>query len=99
MESSLHPHISFLGDGMAKYVLMNLETGEFSNTWDDTIQGSVVDEKYMEYLKKAPQWKLIKFECVNDVNFEFCHLMRIVTNDIELNKRRTSKRFRKLYRN
>jgi hypothetical protein len=57
-----------------KYVWLNLNTGEFSDSF-------VLDQKEVnrlcQFAKNEPLWKLIKFECVNDPDFEFTGLMRI----------------------
>lgn len=62
----------------AKYVWLNLNTGEFSNAWDKETNDKYIDEEVLEQAKKD-NYKLIKFECLNDENFEFYNLMKIVT--------------------
>lgn len=54
-----------------KYVWLNMETGKFSNSW--------VDEDDLETLIdfKDSTWKLIKYSCLNDDDFEFYKMMRL----------------------
>lgn len=63
-----------------KQVWLNMNTGEFSNSWvkgeDEFIQ-NVINER----LDKQPNgWKLIEYICPNDDSFEFFNLMQIMTN-------------------
>ncbi len=61
-----------------KYVWLNLNTGEFSNSWDektqqclgDTINNELKDESYKGC-------KMIKYECLNDTDFEFYNKMKL----------------------
>ena len=59
-----------------KYVWLNLETGEFSNSWDEKIHERIthIEEDLKEV--KSP-WKLIEYTCLSDKNFEFCNLMKL----------------------
>jgi len=58
-----------------KFVWMNVSTGEFSNSWFD---GECGDVDY-DTLKIATKdhWKLIKFQCINEPEFEFNNLMKL----------------------
>ena len=64
-----------------KRVWLNLNTGEFSESWT---AGTIVD-KFLsedEIANSAKRgWKLIEYNCVNDENFELCDLMQIVTSN------------------
>lgn len=60
-----------------RYVWLNLNNGEFSNSWDES-QQKYVDEEMIEKARKD-NWKLIKYECLSDQEFEFYNLMKIVT--------------------
>lgn len=64
-----------------KYVWLNLETGEFSNSWDEKTHETVFTENE-PLIKNAAKnnWKLIKYQCINDEKFELYDIMRIVTN-------------------
>jgi len=65
-----------------KMVWLNIETGEFSNSWDDkeydgTDAGSTCSrEQLIKDAGKGP-WKLIKYECLNDEDFDFYNAMRL----------------------
>ena len=66
-----------------KYVWLNLKDGTFSNSWDGSesyITKSKEDfEKEMIKLAEDndPYWKLIKYECISDSDFEFFNLMKL----------------------
>lgn len=70
---------------MKKFVWLNMNNGEFSNSWNekDYAQNSIVWEtinKELEELKIAPNgWKLIEYTCKNDETFDFYNKMKIVT--------------------
>ena len=59
-----------------KLVWLNIETGEFSNSWSDGEHGTSKEE-LSKFTSSDSKWKLIEFECLNDRDFEFTHLMRI----------------------
>lgn len=62
-----------------KYVWFNLDDGTFSETWngeDHCLSG----KDLADTLDGCPGAKLIRYECLTDTNFEFCHLMKVVTN-------------------
>lgn len=61
-----------------RYVWLNLNNGKFSCSWGEEHQ-KIVDEEMLEKAKRD-NWKLIKYECINDESFEFYDLMKIVTN-------------------
>lgn len=65
-----------------KYVWPNLNTGEFSNTWDQKTMDAVGVGEDEATLRKSAQsgWKLIKYECLNDESFEFYNMMKVITN-------------------
>lgn len=73
-----------------KYAWLNVQNGEFSNTWcrNDFPFGDLSSESEEEFQQKMENFveehhknqkniKLIKFECVNDSDFEFTSLMKI----------------------
>lgn len=67
---------------MAKYVWINLTTGEFSNSWDLSFMSSrfETEEEMIKDLtgkNHPPEWKLIKYECLTDSEFEFYNLMKL----------------------
>lgn len=63
---------------MKKYVWLNIETGKFSNSWNEEEHDKFFTGKELEeHHKKNPTWKLISYECLTDVNFEFVHHMTI----------------------
>jgi|AntRauTorcE11898_2_1112593.scaffolds.fasta_scaffold33286_3 hypothetical protein len=65
---------------MKKYVWLNLDTGEFSNSWDEEMHKATFDDDsdlYEWMTTNDSRIKLICYECPNDENFEFCNLMRL----------------------
>lgn len=63
-----------------KYVWLDLNTGEFSNTWDDAEMLKEVEfqlDSLIEAFQHAPGWKLIEYTCLSDEAFEFNGLMKI----------------------
>lgn len=64
-----------------KYVWLNMNTGEFSNSWDEETHDGLLDffESNLEDSTNNG-WKLIKYECLNDDDFDFYSMMKIVTN-------------------
>lgn len=66
-----------------RYVWLFLDTGEFSNSWTER------EHEFLEKLLEDNEnykiglnddhrpVKLIKYECLNDENFEFYHQMRL----------------------
>lgn len=62
-----------------KYCWLNIETGEFSNSWDHVSHDELgVDlvERIINH-HKSDCWKLIKFECLTDEKFEFTIHMKL----------------------
>ena len=60
------------------YAWLNIETGKFSNSWTEEEHKKYFDEKTIaEHFEQQPHWKLIRYECVNDKNFEFIHHMKL----------------------
>jgi hypothetical protein len=63
---------------MKKYCWLNIETGKFSNSWNEKDHKKYLDDKTIEEQTKLhPEWKLICYECINDKNFEFIHHMKL----------------------
>lgn len=63
---------------MSKYVWLNLNTGEFSNSWGEQVHSQ--DTSYFNNVDKESHWKLIKYDCLTDSEFELYDRMKIVTN-------------------
>lgn len=59
-----------------KYVWLNLQTGEFGNSWDEESHQEHAPE-YYENIDPASAWKLIRYDCLTDENFEFLDLMQL----------------------
>jgi hypothetical protein len=61
-----------------KYVWLKPD-GSFSNSWSDEEHSKHDDIFNDEDLKKAQQenWRLIKYECKNDDDFEFYNMMKL----------------------
>lgn len=62
---------------MRKQVWLNLQTGEFSNSWGEDEHGGIVVQELIQSADKECGWKLIEFECLNDPGFEFTINMRL----------------------
>ena len=62
-----------------KLVWLNIQTGEFSNSWCEKEYENIDDCSLAALIKGASKgpWKLIKYECINDEEFELSHMMRI----------------------
>lgn len=62
-----------------KQVWLNVETGEFSDSWPSKKYD--IAKKAGDLLEKVSiydsKWKLIEYECKNDEKFEFNKFMRI----------------------
>lgn len=58
---------------MTRYVWLNTQTGEFTSSWDEETHEEV---KHL-LGTDSDEWKLIKYTCETDQNFEFNNLMRI----------------------
>lgn len=65
---------------MKRYVWLNLNTGEFSNSWDSKNHELLTKggDTWMDAISKG--WKLIEYTCLNDETFELYNKMKIVTN-------------------
>lgn len=62
-----------------KYVWINTHTGEFSNSWNGKEHLSANLEQDKEHLKEASSsgWKLLKYNCINDKEFEFKNYFKL----------------------
>lgn len=58
-----------------KYVWLNLETGKFSNSWDEKTHQDFFEKRNTHGVDT--KWKLIKYECLNDEDFEFYNMMKL----------------------
>lgn len=67
-----------MDDEVFRYVWLNLNNGEFSNSWNKD-QQKYIDEEMIESARKD-NWKLIKYQCLTDDDFEFYNMMRIISN-------------------
>ena len=58
-----------------KYCWLNKQDGRFSGSWkeEDT---KLIDKEILDIATKD-NWRLIKFQCINDDDFEFNHLMQL----------------------
>jgi hypothetical protein len=55
------------------YCWLDINTGKFSNTWDEK-QHEIVDDEMLE-IAIRDNWKLIKYVCLTDNAFEFSSSM------------------------
>lgn len=63
---------------MKRYVWLNIQTGKFSDSWDQETHNRCFQAGEVEtFTKEHPEWKLIHYECLTDTNFEFMNLMVI----------------------
>jgi hypothetical protein len=63
---------------MKYYVWLNLENGQFSNSWTQTEHDKYFPHPDLEeHHKDNPMWKLIIYECLSDKDFMFTRLMTI----------------------
>lgn len=60
-----------------RYVWLDLNTGTFSNSWDEEMQELVSAD--MQQHARTNNWKLIKYQCLNDEDFSFYNLMQVMT--------------------
>ncbi len=58
-----------------RYVWLNLITGEFLNSWEGKDQTLLVEKDFQDVKYKG--WKLIKYQCLNDNEFEFYNMMKL----------------------
>lgn len=64
-----------------RYVWLNINTGEFSDSWDEethqkAFSPALNGEKLLSDAKERGG-KLIKYECLNDEDFEFYNKMKL----------------------
>jgi len=70
-----------------RYVGLNINDGTFTNSNSqaehETINAAMgyTDESLAASYNRMPGCKLIKYECLNDPDFEFCNLMKLMTHD------------------
>lgn len=64
-------------DRNVRYVWLNMNTGEFSNSWSQEEHDSCTTPPEELLSDEHDGWKLIKYECVNDPDFQFYNLMRL----------------------
>ena len=70
-----------------KYCWLNIQTGQFGGafTKEECGEEHLTDEDFESQMLKdneimgydPPLWKLIKFECMNDKDFEFIDKMKL----------------------
>lgn len=58
-----------------KYVWLNINTGKFSNSWDEKTYNDAKKRGLFDNI--SPGWKLIKYESLNDSEFEFYNMMKL----------------------
>jgi hypothetical protein len=63
---------------MIRYVWYNIADGTFSDSWADDEYSDEQLQDAIDHSKEnlsTPTWKLLRYECVNDNDFEFSKLM------------------------
>lgn len=68
-----------------KYFWLNINTGEMSDGFTEQDVIKYLDEEILAIATKNG-FKLIKYECVNDENFEFYSRMAITTKKVKNGK-------------
>lgn len=60
-----------------KYVWLDIDSGKFSNSWDEKMhEYAALSESDLSHAKKN-NMKLIKYEVLNDDSFEFMNQMKL----------------------
>jgi len=62
---------------MKQYVWLNLNTGEFSNSWNESDHKKYNVERLLDDSDNKSGWKLIEYTCLNDDNFYFYNKMKL----------------------
>lgn len=61
-----------------RYVWLNIENGEFSNSWtEEEYSSSCFSVNELAKDAKGSSFKLISYECLSDEKFEFNRFMKI----------------------
>ena len=61
-----------------KLVWHNVETGEFSDSWDEYPEKHPLhSSRLMESANPKGPWRLLRFECLTGQEFEFSHRMKL----------------------
>lgn len=72
--------------GTIRMVWLNIDTGEFSNSWQPfelrtegplSVRQLIMDARAADIQRNRPAWKLIRYSCLTDDAFEFSSRMRI----------------------
>jgi len=72
--------------GTVRLVWLNIDTGEFSNSWQPfelrkdgplSLHQLILDARAADIQRNRPAWKLIRYSCLTDNDFEFSSRMRI----------------------
>lgn len=80
MEHQTNAAQNLIGTPSFRYVWLNMNTGKFSNSWnEETHNKYIADDEEELALARKDNWKLIKYQCLSDEKFEFYDLMKIVT--------------------
>ncbi len=58
-----------------KYCWLDQKDGKFSNSWEEETM-KYIDKGILDMADKD-RWKLIKYQCINDDDFEFHNLMQL----------------------
>lgn len=58
-----------------RYCWLNINDGKFSNSWSEEDMKYIDDE--MLSMANKDGWKLIKYQCLTDENFEFYNQMQL----------------------
>lgn len=71
-----------------KRVWLNINTGEFSDSWvlTETLDKVLTQDVIADAATRG--WKLIEYNCINDQAFELCDLMKVVTSDKSKNRQK-----------
>lgn len=62
---------------MKQYVWLNLNTGEFSNSWTEEDHKKYNIDRLLNEDDNSNGWKLIEYTCLNDNEFYFYNKMKL----------------------
>jgi len=62
-------------DVVFRYVWLDMNTGKFSNSWDEEMQKTLNEDDFK--IANTKNFKLLKYQCLSDENFEFYNMMRL----------------------
>ncbi len=71
-----------MSEVVTKQVWLNLNTGQFSNSWYKSEFDVSADQSMLDSANET-NWKLIEYQCPNDPGFDFYSMHDIMINEFE----------------